>query len=45
MFVALRGLESCQSGLQSHSEHTLRGQLMEPEVLLTELLNQSLPSR
>ena len=43
MFVALRRLERGEAGLQRHSEHALRGQLVQAEVLVAELLDQRLP--
>ena len=43
MFVALRRLERGEAGLQRHGEHALRGQLVQPEVLVAELLDQGLP--
>ena len=43
MFVALRRLERGEAGLQRHGEHALGGQLVQPEVLVAELLDQGLP--
>ena len=43
MFVALRRLERGEARLQRYGEHALRGQLVQPEVLVAELLDQGLP--
>ena len=45
MFVALRCLEGRQPRLERHSEGALGGELVQPEVLLSELLYQGLPPR
>ena len=43
VFVALRGLESCQPGLESHSEGGLGGELVQSEVLRPELSDERVP--
>ena len=45
MFITLRRLEGRQSRLERHSEGALGRELMQPEVLLSELLYQGLPPR